>query len=148
MIQFVSTRGVRHSLLFGLLGRGLLRRRHLLCQDLLYTLLFFDEERAHDAHLHTLCASRATVGAVDGPPSFLQPPVLDWSQGWNADKTLMAIAAMRALRPLLHNSRDQPATWRPDWADLVRLGIVRGVATVREALHHGCCVCQRVTARL
>merc|ERR1740121_2246929 len=121
------------SLLLGLFGPGLLGGRHLLREHLLHALLLLDEEGAHDAHLHALCAPGAAVWAIDRALTLLQPAVFDWPQGRDADEALLAVAAVRPLRPLLHDPRDQLPARRANRPDPVGLGVVRGVAAVDEA---------------
>merc|ERR1740121_3323557 len=121
------------SLLLGLLRSGLLGGRHLLREHLLHALLLLDEEGAHDAHLHALGAPRASVRAVDRALALLQPAVFDRPQGRDADEALLAIAAVRPLRPLLDDPRDQLPARRANRPDPVGLGVVRGVAAVDEA---------------
>merc|ERR1719491_1942683 len=114
------------SLLLGLLRGGLLGGRHLLR----------DEERTHDAHPDTLGAPGAAIRTADRAPALLQPPVLDGTQRWNANQALLAITAMRALRPLLHDARDQLAARCAQGSDLVRLGVVGRMAAIEQALNH------------
>merc|ERR1719356_2399819 len=87
-------------LLLRLFRARLLGRRHLFGQHLFHALLLLDQECAHDAHADALATSRATIGAVDRALALLQPAVLDWAKSRNANKALLAITAVRPLRPL------------------------------------------------
>jgi len=94
------------------------------CQDLLDSLLFFQQESSHDALLHATSTSRTSVRTRNSSLSLLQGGILVGLHVLNSWQTAIAVTAFGSIGPLVYALLFELATRSSHGASLVLPSVV------------------------